>query len=176
MAHSINLNTAIPIPRNTYIAMPSKKTFQCSQLERHREALASENQTCQLIIPRHGSNHSQFRRLEYLHQNDDLQTHHQTLASKNAVQKINKPTLQNINIIKLKTLQTMFNRDKYMLRYKIRNWRYSYWSAGYAFIPFDSNHADWHNHHCHQHNGSIYRHSISSSYRKKHLYQLKGQN
>ena len=62
--------------------MPSKKTFQCSQLERHREALASENQTCQLIIPRHGSNHSQFRRLEYLHQNDDLQTHHQTLASK----------------------------------------------------------------------------------------------
>ena len=65
--------------------------------------------------------YAQFQRLEYLHQSDDLQIHAQTLASKDAVRKINKPTLQNINIIELKTLQTMFNGFKYMLRYKIRN-------------------------------------------------------
>ena len=61
--------------------------------------------------------YEQFRRLEYLHQSDDLQTNAQTLESKDVVQKTNILTLQNINIIELKTLQTMFNGFKYMLRY-----------------------------------------------------------
>ena len=66
--------------------------------------------------------HAQFQRLESLDQSDDLQTHAQTLASKKKKRSTedNKPTLQNINIIELKTLQTMFNRFKYMLRYEIR--------------------------------------------------------
>ena len=66
--------------------------------------------------------YEQFRRLEYLHQSDDLQTNAQTLESKDVVQKTNILALQNINIIELKTLQTMFNGFKYMLQYyKIRN-------------------------------------------------------
>ena len=64
--------------------------------------------------------HAQLQRLEYLDQNDDLQTHAQTLDPKRRSTETNKPTLQNIYMIELKTLQTMFNGFKYMLRYKIR--------------------------------------------------------
>ena len=45
---------------------------------------------------------------------------YRTLASKDGVWKTNKPTLQNINIIELKTLQAMFDGFKYVLRYRIR--------------------------------------------------------
>ena len=65
----------------------------------------------------------QFQQLEYLYQSDDLTTARSIISFQKNVERktVVNPTLQDINIIELKTLQTMFNGFKYMLRLNIRN-------------------------------------------------------
>ena len=77
--------------------------------------------------------------------------------------------MQDINIIELKTLQTMFNGFKYMLRLNIRNFGKisfgviykSYLSTQPMLIDISVAVT------------STYSHGISSSYRKKYLYWCK---
>ena len=77
--------------------------------------------------------------------------------------------MQNINIIELKTLQTMFNGFKYMLQYKIRKMKDRFCEQVYiSYLSTQSMLIDI----------TVIVTTIGNwtSYRKKYLYQLNGQN